>query len=138
MAGIQLELVRKEYTGFTAVDDVSLEIENGEFLVLVGPSGCGNSTLLRIVARLDPVAGRIGRGAPAAPPPPAPPARLRHPRTGRGDDARPARRRDASRPDPAGRHAEAALPRAARHLRRRRHRRARYEPGPGEDRGRHR
>ena len=36
---------------------------------------------------------------------------LRHPRPGRGDDARPARRRDARRPDPAGRHAAGALPR---------------------------
>jgi multiple sugar transport system ATP-binding protein len=38
-----------------AVDDVSMVVEDGEFLVLVGPSGCGKSTLLRIVAGLEEV-----------------------------------------------------------------------------------
>ena len=38
-----------------AVDDVSLEIDDGEFLVLVGPSGCGKSTLLRMIAGLEEV-----------------------------------------------------------------------------------
>lgn len=35
------------------LNNISLEVENGEFLVLVGPSGCGKSTLLRIIAGLD-------------------------------------------------------------------------------------
>ncbi|QSX00699.1 ABC transporter ATP-binding protein [Haloterrigena alkaliphila] len=38
-----------------AVDDVTIEIEDGEFLVLVGPSGCGKSTTLRMVAGLETV-----------------------------------------------------------------------------------
>jgi sn-glycerol 3-phosphate transport system ATP-binding protein/multiple sugar transport system ATP-binding protein len=43
-----------------AVDHVTLDIEDGEFLVLVGPSGCGKSTTLRMLAGLEPVdAGRI-------------------------------------------------------------------------------
>ncbi|WP_275586615.1 ATP-binding cassette domain-containing protein [Arcanobacterium phocisimile] len=43
-----------------AVDQLSLEVDHGEFLVLVGPSGCGKSTSLRMVAGLEPVnAGRV-------------------------------------------------------------------------------
>jgi multiple sugar transport system ATP-binding protein len=56
VAGIVLEHVTKVYGGdVVAVDDVSLEIESGEFLVLVGPSGCGKSTLLRMLAGLEEV-----------------------------------------------------------------------------------
>ena len=56
VAGILLDHVSKVFGGgVVAVDDISLEIESGEFLVLVGPSGCGKSTLLRMIAGLEDV-----------------------------------------------------------------------------------
>ena len=63
--------------------------------------------------------GRHARIAGAAPCTARRHDRLRHPRPGRGDDARPARGRDAGRPDPPGRRAADALPRAPRPVRRR-------------------
>ncbi len=53
---------------FTAVADVTLEIEPGQFVCLLGPSGCGKSSLLRIIAGLSPATeGRVlYRGAPLA------------------------------------------------------------------------
>ena len=39
--------------GFHAVQDLSIDVDDGEFLVLVGPSGCGKSTALRMVAGLE-------------------------------------------------------------------------------------
>src|SRR6476620_407881 len=60
MAEIRLSEVSKLLGGITAVDSESLQIEDGEFLVLVGPSGCGKSTLLRMIAGLEEVsAGEI-------------------------------------------------------------------------------
>jgi multiple sugar transport system ATP-binding protein len=60
VAGILLDHVTKEFAGgVVAVDDVLLEIQPGEFLVLVGPSGCGKSTLLRMIAGLE----EVSRGA---------------------------------------------------------------------------
>lgn len=56
MAQISLTDVTKIYPGKkTAVDNISMGIENKEFLVLVGPSGCGKSTTLRMVAGLETV-----------------------------------------------------------------------------------
>ena len=54
MAAVELENVKKVYpNGFEAIADLSLDVEDGEFLVLVGPSGCGKSTALRMVAGLE-------------------------------------------------------------------------------------
>jgi spermidine/putrescine transport system ATP-binding protein len=53
--GQDLELVgiRKEFPGFTAIENLDLKIPAGEFFALLGPSGCGKTTTLRIVAGLD-------------------------------------------------------------------------------------
>jgi multiple sugar transport system ATP-binding protein len=61
MAEIEIDGVTKAFSGgVVAVDDVTLRIEDGEFLALVGPSGCGKSTLLRAIAGLEEVTdGRI-------------------------------------------------------------------------------
>ena len=54
MAEVALDGVTKVYpNGFQAVTDLSIDIEDGEFLVLVGPSGCGKSTALRMIAGLE-------------------------------------------------------------------------------------
>ncbi len=56
MAQVAFRHVEKVYeNGFHAVHDLNLEIEDGEFLVLVGPSGCGKSTALRMIAGLEDV-----------------------------------------------------------------------------------
>jgi multiple sugar transport system ATP-binding protein len=56
MADIKLENITKRYPdGYEAVKDMTLEIEDGEFVILVGPSGCGKSTALRMVAGLEPI-----------------------------------------------------------------------------------
>src|SRR6266481_3243542 len=54
MADIEFQGVSKVYPdGTRAVDSLDLEINDGEFMVLVGPSGCGKTTALRMVAGLE-------------------------------------------------------------------------------------
>ena len=62
MAGVTFEQVSKIYPdGTRAVSDIDLEIEDGEFMVLVGPSGCGKSTALRMVAGLEDISQGVLR-----------------------------------------------------------------------------
>ncbi|RND82304.1 Maltose/maltodextrin import ATP-binding protein MalK [Lacticaseibacillus paracasei] len=50
---IRLANVSKDFGNTKVLSDVSVEIEPGEFFVMVGPSGSGKSTLLRMIAGLD-------------------------------------------------------------------------------------
>ncbi len=57
---ISVENVSKRFGDVTAVDDVSLEIREGEFFTMLGPSGCGKTTTLRMIAGFEePTEGRI-------------------------------------------------------------------------------
>jgi multiple sugar transport system ATP-binding protein len=59
-AGVRFERVWKTFGDRSAVRDLTLDIEEGEFVVLIGPSGCGKTTSLRMLAGLDrPSHGRI-------------------------------------------------------------------------------
>jgi multiple sugar transport system ATP-binding protein len=64
MAGITFDSVTKIYgDGYRAVSDLNLDVQDGEFVVLVGPSGCGKTTALRMIAGLEEISGgqiRIG------------------------------------------------------------------------------
>ncbi|MFD1378535.1 ABC transporter ATP-binding protein [Fodinicurvata halophila] len=58
--GVELRSVSVRFGDFTAVDNVSLEIQAGEFFSFLGPSGCGKTTLLRVVAGfLEPSEGQV-------------------------------------------------------------------------------
>ena len=68
VAQVRLEHITKKFgegkDAVTAVDDVSIDIEDHDFMILLGPSGCGKSTLLRMVAGLEtPTSGDIFIGA---------------------------------------------------------------------------
>lgn len=51
--GVSLENITVTFGGVTALEDVSLDVRNGEFFTLVGPSGCGKTTTLRVIAGFD-------------------------------------------------------------------------------------
>ncbi len=57
---LRIENLTKNYGSVKALDNFSLEVNSGEFMVLLGPSGCGKTTVVRCIAGLvDPTAGRI-------------------------------------------------------------------------------
>jgi multiple sugar transport system ATP-binding protein len=71
MAPVSLRQVRKAFGSTEVLHGVDVEIEDGEFVILVGPSGCGKSTLLRMIAGLENVtkgeiaiAGRVVNDVP--------------------------------------------------------------------------
>ena len=53
MPGVSFVEATKQFDEVVAVDHLTLDVEDGEFLVLVGPSGCGKSTALRLIAGLE-------------------------------------------------------------------------------------
>ncbi|WP_066458936.1 ABC transporter ATP-binding protein [Castellaniella caeni] len=55
MGSLSIRNVRKVYHGNEILKGINLDVQDGEFLILVGPSGCGKSTLLSMIAGLDPV-----------------------------------------------------------------------------------
>ena len=57
MSTVSLKSVRKSFGNVEVIHGVDIDIEHGEFIVIVGPSGCGKSTLLRMVAGLEVVTG---------------------------------------------------------------------------------
>ncbi|MDR9780888.1 ABC transporter ATP-binding protein [Rhizobium redzepovicii] len=64
MASVSVANARKSYGHFEVLHGVNIDIEDGEFVILVGPSGCGKSTLLRMIAGLEEISdGRISIGS---------------------------------------------------------------------------
>ena len=60
MSNLKIENISKKYGTLDILKNIDLNIEDGEFLVLVGPSGCGKSTTLRLIAGLErPTEGQI-------------------------------------------------------------------------------
>src|SRR5579863_4216202 len=71
-AYVEIDQVSKRFGDFVAVDNVSLQIERGEIFCLLGASGCGKTTLLRMLAGFEtPTAGKLlidGQDLAAVPP----------------------------------------------------------------------
>ena len=53
MADVELQYVTKRFRNVTALSDVSFEVHDGEFVVLLGPTGAGKTTTLRVIAGLE-------------------------------------------------------------------------------------
>ena len=53
MAEIKVKNIAKTFGGYKALSDINLTVADQEFVVLLGASGCGKTTLLRIIAGLD-------------------------------------------------------------------------------------
>jgi multiple sugar transport system ATP-binding protein len=63
MGALSIRNIRKSFGTLEILKGIDIEVEAGEFLILVGPSGCGKSTLLNMIAGLDhPTQGRIHIG----------------------------------------------------------------------------
>src|ERR1700760_2086493 len=63
MANVAIRNVRKSFGSTEVLHGVNVEIDDGEFVILVGPSGCGKSTLLRMIAGLENISsGEIAIG----------------------------------------------------------------------------
>ncbi len=64
MASLRVKALSKRYGLVHVLDGIDLDVEDGEFVVLVGPSGCGKSTLLRMIAGLEDISdGELWIGA---------------------------------------------------------------------------
>ncbi len=57
MATLALSNISKTYKDSAVIENFNLDINDGEFIVIVGPSGCGKSTALRMVAGLEEISG---------------------------------------------------------------------------------
>ena len=63
MAGVSFRDVKKNFGPVKVIHGVTMDVDDGEFVVIVGPSGCGKSTLLRMVAGLERISsGEISIG----------------------------------------------------------------------------
>lgn len=63
MAILKIEKLNKKFENLKVIEDVSFSIEDGEFIVLFGPNGCGKTTLLKLIAGLlKPTSGKINLG----------------------------------------------------------------------------
>jgi ABC-2 type transport system ATP-binding protein len=61
VSAIEVDHIVKKYGNFTAVDDVSFNVKEGEIFGLLGPNGAGKSTLIRMMTTLIPISGGVAR-----------------------------------------------------------------------------